>query len=52
MVAHLVHKDAEGKLAVIAVLIELGNAHPALQLVWNALPLEKALSKFRRCPLI
>ncbi|GIZ53283.1 carbonic anhydrase [Noviherbaspirillum aridicola] len=41
MVAHLVHKDAEGRLAVIAVLIESGSAHPLMQTVWNNLPLEK-----------
>ena len=41
MVAHLVHKDLEGKLAVVAVLIEEGKAHPVVQQVWNNLPLEK-----------
>jgi carbonic anhydrase len=41
MVAHLVHKDPEGKLAVVAVLLEKGAAQPVLQQVWNNLPLEK-----------
>jgi carbonic anhydrase len=41
MVAHLVHKDAEGKLAVVAVLLDRGAAQPLIQAVWNALPLEK-----------
>ena len=41
MVAHLVHKDAEGKLAVVAVLLDRGVAQPVIQAVWNALPLEK-----------
>lgn len=41
MVAHLVHKDVEGKLAVVAVLLERGGAHPLVQTVWNNLPLEK-----------
>ncbi|WP_420476532.1 carbonic anhydrase [Noviherbaspirillum sp. ST9] len=41
MVAHLVHKDEEGRLAVIAVLIEEGTQHPGVQAVWNNLPLEK-----------
>jgi carbonic anhydrase len=41
MVAHLVHKDLEGRLAVVAVLLERGSAHPLLQQVWNNLPLEK-----------
>jgi carbonic anhydrase len=41
MVVHLVHKDAEGKLAVVAVLLERGLANPMIQTVWNNLPLEK-----------
>jgi len=41
MVAHLVHKDAEGRLAVVAVLIERGGDHPLVQTIWNNLPLEK-----------
>ncbi|WP_332876282.1 carbonic anhydrase [Massilia sp. S19_KUP03_FR1] len=41
MVMHLVHKSAEGKLAVVAVLLERGKAHPLMQTVWNNLPLEK-----------
>ncbi len=42
MVAHLVHKDGEGRLAVVAVLIEGGSARqPAMQAVLNNLPLEK-----------
>ena len=41
MVVHLVHKDAEGKLAVLAVLLERGAAQNMIQTVWNNLPLEK-----------
>ncbi|WP_338845491.1 carbonic anhydrase family protein [Massilia sp. W12] len=41
MVAHLVHKDPEGRLAVVAVLIERGRAQPLIQTIWNNLPLEK-----------
>jgi carbonic anhydrase len=41
MDAHLVHKDAEGRLAVVAVLLERGAAQPLLQTVWNHLPLDK-----------
>jgi carbonic anhydrase len=41
MVAHLVHKDLEGKLAVVAVLLDRGSAQPIVQMVWNNLPLEK-----------
>jgi carbonic anhydrase len=41
MVAHLVHKDLDGRLAVVAVLLDRGAAHPLVQSVWNNLPLEK-----------
>jgi carbonic anhydrase len=41
MVAHLVHKDLEGRLAVIAVLLDRGSAQPLVQTIWNNLPLEK-----------
>ncbi len=42
MVAHLVHKDPEGRLAVVAVLLDRGGAaQPLIQTVWNNLPLEK-----------
>ena len=41
MVAHLVHKDVGGRLAVVAVLLERGSAHSLVQSVWNNLPLEK-----------
>jgi carbonic anhydrase len=41
MVVHLVHKDLEGKLAVVAVLLERGSVQPIVQTVWNNLPLEK-----------
>ena len=41
MSLHLVHKDPSGKLAVVAVLLGKGPAHPAVQAVWNSLPLER-----------
>ncbi|MET3132725.1 carbonic anhydrase [Oxalobacteraceae bacterium GrIS 1.11] len=41
MVVHLVHKDAEGRLAVLAVLLERGKSQSLIQTVWNNLPLEK-----------
>ncbi len=44
MVVHLVHKDGEGNIAVIAVLLERGAANPMIQTVWNNLPLEKNLA--------
>jgi len=40
MSVHLVHRDAAGALAVVAVLLEPGPAHPVVQTVWSALPLE------------
>jgi carbonic anhydrase len=41
MDVHLVHRDIEGRLAVVAVLLERGSAQPLVQSVWNNLPLEK-----------
>ena len=40
MVIHLVHRDAEGKLAVIAVLLDKGLENPLIQTLWNHMPLE------------
>jgi carbonic anhydrase len=36
-----VHKDGEGNVAIIAVLLERGAANSMIQTVWNNLPLEK-----------
>ena len=41
MVAHLVHKDPDGRLAVVAVLLDRGQPNPIIQSVWNSLPLER-----------
>jgi carbonic anhydrase len=38
LVVHLVHKDAEGKLAVIGVLYDVGSASPTLGQVFAAMP--------------
>jgi carbonic anhydrase len=38
MVAHLVHQNATGKLAVVAVLFELGAYNPALSSLWARFP--------------
>ncbi|MEY8689956.1 MAG: carbonic anhydrase, partial [Leptothrix sp. (in: b-proteobacteria)] len=51
MVMHLVHKDQDGRLAVVAVLIQQGAAHPAVQAVWNSLPLEKNVEQSSPVPL-
>src|SRR5471030_790695 len=41
MVVHLVHRDGEGHIAILALLIERGKPQSAIQTVWNNLPLEK-----------
>jgi carbonic anhydrase len=41
MVVHMVHKDGEGRIAVLALLLERGKPQPVIQTVWNNLPLEK-----------
>jgi len=41
MVAHLVHKNAEGKLAVVAVLLDPGGASELIDTVWKNIPHEK-----------
>ena len=41
MAAHLVHKNNEGKLAVVAVLIEEGNANQLISTLWDSLPPEE-----------
>jgi carbonic anhydrase len=38
LVAHMVHKNAEGKLAVVAVLFRQGKENAALKPVFDALP--------------
>ena len=51
MSLHLVHKDDQGRLAVVAVLMDKGQAQPAVQKVWNSLPLEKGEERAARTPL-
>jgi len=41
MVVHLVHADEEGKLAVVAVLLQQGEDNPLVHELWNNLPKEK-----------
>lgn len=48
MDVHLVHRDPEGRLAVVAVLLERGAAQPVVQAVWNNLPLEKGEAQSAR----
>ena len=41
MEAHLVHKDKEGNLAVVAVLLHEGEPNPAVATTWANIPAEK-----------
>lgn len=40
MVMHLVHRSPEGKLAVLAVLLDPGPANPLISTVWTHMPLD------------
>lgn len=40
MVAHLVHRNNEGQLAVVAVLLEPGAANALINKVWTYMPLD------------
>ena len=40
MVAHLVHKNPEGQLAVVAVLLEPGAVNAVINTVWTYMPLD------------
>jgi carbonic anhydrase len=41
LVAHLVHADRQGRLAVIAVLFETGPANALIDTLWKSIPAEK-----------
>jgi carbonic anhydrase len=41
MVAHLVHRSAQGMLAVVAVLLDKGGANPTIDAIWKNLPKQK-----------
>jgi carbonic anhydrase len=41
MVAHLVHRDSKGNLAVIAVPLKAGAENPAIATAWRHLPKQK-----------
>ncbi len=40
MVAHLVHRNDQGQLAVVAVMLQPGNASPFIDKVWTYMPLD------------
>jgi carbonic anhydrase len=41
MVVHLVHRDRDGKLAVVAVLLEAGGSSQLIETLWKNIPKEK-----------
>src|SRR5262245_17262518 len=45
MVAHLVHKNADGALAVVAVLLKQGQENALVKTLWANLPAEKEQEK-------
>lgn len=51
MSLHLVHKDDQGRLAVVGLLFDKGPPQPVLQQVWNNLPLEKGEEMQASSPL-
>lgn len=48
---HLVHRDLDGRLAVVAVLLTEGSANPEVQLVWNNWPLERQTDVVPSAPM-
>jgi len=42
LVAHLVHADADGHLAVVAILFSKGSANPLVDIIFKNIPAEKA----------
>ena len=48
---HLVHKDDQGRLAVVAVLMDKGQPQAVVQKVWNNLPLERNEEMAARVPM-
>ena len=43
MVVHFVHKNADGKLAVLGVLLKEGNENPGIKTLWANLPKEESV---------
>jgi len=41
MVAHLVHQDSQGALAVVAVMLDPGSANQVVETLWSHLPKQK-----------
>ncbi len=45
MELHLVHKNQKGALAVIGVFLKQGEANPALQKIWQSMPMKESREK-------
>jgi len=46
MTVHLVHADEDGRLAVVAVLLQEGEDNPLVHELWNHLPKDKGKEEF------
>ena len=44
MVIHMVHEDAEGNLAVVAILLQPGAQNSLVQTLWDHLPKQKGIT--------
>ena len=45
MEIHLVHRNQQGSLAVLGVLLKKGQEHQTLQLIWDSMPSQKSTEK-------
>jgi len=41
MAVHLVHRDKDGKLAIVAIFLDQGKENPTIKTLWNNLPQAK-----------
>ena len=48
MEAQLIHRASDGKLAIVAVLLDSGKENPLIKTVWSNLPQEKGKANSRR----
>jgi carbonic anhydrase len=51
MEVHLVHKDAQGKLAVVGVLIDAGAKSEAAGAIWSAIPAKAGAEQALSAPI-
>lgn len=45
MVIHFVHKNDEGNLAVLGVLVKEGNENPGIQTIWSNMPTQEGTNE-------